>query len=144
MDGNMTADAAAWHPVVRSALLQPGRNIVAGFAKGVELALWRAADGLAQAWENRCPHRSVRLTLGQVVGDRVSCGYHGWQYSAGSGACVGIPAHPRMQPPRNVCVKTYAVAEAARMVWVRLEGEPADFPSADAMPEDWSFCRTLS
>lgn len=141
-------NTAAWHPVARSADLRPGDNIVAGFAEGQELALWRAADGTAQAWENRCPHRSVRFTLGQVVDNHLACAYHGWQYAAGSGQCTRIPAHPAMQAPRNVCARTFGTAEAAGMLWVRLSPEaPPAAPAlalADAVPAGWHFCRTLT
>ncbi len=167
-------DRPAWHPVACSAEMRAGDNIVAGFAMGIELAIWRSADGAAQVWENRCPHRSVRLTLGQVVGNRLSCAYHGWQYAAGGGQCVGIPAHPAMPAPRSVCAKVYPAAEASGMIWVDLDprgsaeaGKASDGPlpgagaenqtslpgdSAQndvrppdaAVPAGWSFCRTLA
>lgn len=139
-------DTARWHPVAPSADLRPGANIVAGFAAGQELALWRAADGSAQAWENRCPHRSVRFTLGRLVDDRLACAYHGWEYAAGSGQCTRIPAHPALPAPRNVCAKTFATAEAAGMLWVQLSPQ-AQLPPpalADAVPAGWHFCRTLT
>jgi nitrite reductase/ring-hydroxylating ferredoxin subunit len=138
--------ASTWHPVVPSAGVRPGANIVAGFAEGQELALWRSAGGAAQAWENRCPHRSVRFTLGQVIEDRLSCAYHGWQYAAGNGQCVGIPAHPAMQAPRNVCAKVFGAVDAAGMLWVNLAAESAAAPPslADAVPAGWHFCRTLT
>lgn len=144
---NPSAASQAWHPVAPSAEVRAGANIVAGFVEGQELALWRAADGTPQAWENRCPHRSVRFTLGQVTGgDRLACAYHGWQYEAGSGACVRIPAHPAMQAPRNVCAKVYATADAAGMLWVRLaaDGPPAPAELADVVPADWHLARTLT
>ena len=143
---NTPQDTAAWHPVARSADLRPGANIVAGFAEGQEFALWRAADGTAQAWENRCPHRSVRFTLGQVVDNRLACAYHGWQYQAGSGQCTSIPAHPAMQAPRNVCAKTFGTAEVAGMLWVNLapEAHPVPDELRDAVPGGWHFCRTLT
>lgn len=141
-----THNTAVWHPVARSVDLRPGDNIVAGFAEGQELALWRATDGTAQAWENRCPHRSVRFTLGQVVDDHLACAYHGWQYAAGSGQCTRIPAHPSMQAPRNVCARTFGTAEAAGMLWVQLspEAPPAPPALAGAVPAGWHFCRTLT
>ncbi|QNK65970.1 Rieske (2Fe-2S) protein [Variovorax sp. PAMC26660] len=141
-----TNNTTPWHPVARAADLRPGANIVAGFAEGQELALWRAADGTAQAWENRCPHRSVRFTLGQVIENRLACAYHGWQYAAGSGQCTRIPAHPAMQAPRNVCAKTFNVAEAAGMLWVHLSPETHIAPTelANAVPAGWNFCRTLT
>ncbi|HEX7864710.1 MAG TPA: Rieske (2Fe-2S) protein [Variovorax sp.] len=143
---NTQKNTACWHPVARSADLRPGDNIVAGFAEGQELALWRAADGTAQAWENRCPHRSVRFTLGQVINNRLACAYHGWQYEAGSGQCASIPAHPAMQTPRNVCAKTFGTAEAAGMLWVHLSSDapPISGELGDAVPAGWHFCRTLT
>jgi len=142
----MSADrVSAWHPVARSADVRPGANIVAGFAQGQELALWRSADGAPQAWENRCPHRSVRFTLGQVVENRLSCAYHGWQYAAGSGQCMRIPAHPDMPPPRNLCAQVFSAVDAAGMLWVNLAGETAHAPPQDGIvPGGWSFCRTLT
>lgn len=138
-----------WHPVVRSADLRPGANIVAGFAEGRELALWRSTDGAPQAWDNRCPHRSVRFTLGRVVQDRLACAYHGWEYAAGDGQCVRIPAHPAMQAPRNVCAKVFCAVDAAGMLWVQLTSDAPPTPPtppalADAVPAGWHFCRTLT
>ena len=141
----MTPATPSWYPVALAAEVRAGDNIVAGFAHGVELALWRSAEGAAQAWENRCPHRSVRFTLGQVMGDRLACGYHGWQYAAGTGQCAGIPAHPAMPPPRNVCAKVYPVAEADGMIWVSLDTQAPPPPHPTGMvPPGWHFCRTLT
>lgn len=142
----MSADSISpWHPVARSPDVRPGANIVAGFVQGQELALWRSADGTAQAWENRCPHRSVRFTLGRVLKNRLSCAYHGWQYAAGNGQCMSIPAHPDMTPPRNLCAKVFSAVDAAGMLWVNLAPEaPPDSPRDDVVPAGWSFCRTLT
>lgn len=135
-----------WHPVAPSTDLRAGANIAAGFAQGQELALWRASDGMPQAWENRCPHRSVRFTLGRLVDDRLACAYHGWEYAAGSGQCARIPAHPTMQAPRNVCAKTYGAVDAAGMLWIHLSEQAPTAPPAlaDAVPAAWHFCRTLT
>lgn len=144
----MAFDTTSWHAVTRSSDLRSGDNVVAGFAIDTEIALWRSADGSAQAWENRCPHRSVRFTLGQVLGDRLSCAYHGWQYMAGNGQCVGIPAHPSMAAPKNVCAKVYRVVEAGGMVWVNLNPQVPTMPAPksleDAIPQGWNYCRTLT
>jgi nitrite reductase/ring-hydroxylating ferredoxin subunit len=141
-----TDDSSRWHPVAHSADLRPGANIVAGFAQGQELALWRSAGGAAQAWENRCPHRSVRFTLGQVIEERLACAYHGWQYAAGNGQCVSIPAHPAMQAPRNVCAKVFGAVDAAGTLWVNLAQDASAAPPSlgSAVPAGWHFCRTLT
>lgn len=144
----MIFDTSAWHAVARSCDVRSGDNIVAGFAIDKEMALWRSVDGSVQAWENRCPHRSVRFTLGQVLGDRLSCAYHGWQYMAGDGHCVGIPAHPSMAAPKNVCAKVFRAVEAGGMVWVNLDTQTPTLPPPQALntvvPQGWNFCRTLT
>lgn len=115
-----------WHPVLAAHELRAGQNIVGAVVRGRELALWRSDQGTAQAWENRCPHRGVRLTLGRLVNGRLACGYHGWEYAAGTGRCEAIPALADIPVPGRVCVRTYQAVEAQSMVWVRLEedGEP--------------------
>jgi phenylpropionate dioxygenase-like ring-hydroxylating dioxygenase large terminal subunit len=54
------------------------------------IALFRGQDGRLSAIENRCAHRQLKLTLGQVQGCQLVCPYHGWQYDA-TGKCVHIP-----------------------------------------------------
>ena len=110
--------SSSWYPVVPSHHLRPSDNIVAGFARGQELALWRSKDGVVQVWENRCPHRGTRLTLGRIIDDRLSCAYHGWEFNANGGKCASIPAHPSTPAPKQLCVKTYTAVEAEGMVWV--------------------------
>lgn len=136
-----------WHPVVAANELRAGDNIVGALVQGQEMALWRSLEGAPQAWENRCPHRGVRLTLGRVVSGRLSCAYHGWEYAAGSGRCAAIPALRDMPVPGKVCVKTYPVVEAQAMLWVNLDNSasvdflltPAATPTSAPM-----FCRTLA
>lgn len=136
-----------WFPVVPSAVLAAGRTLFAACVQDQELVLWRAADGTVQVWENRCPHRSVRLTMGQVLGDRLSCAYHGWQFQAGTGACVAIPAHPQMVAPRDVRVHTWLACEHRGMVWARdgaaSESGSPPAPSGGDVLDTGFFCRTL-
>lgn len=136
-----------WIPVAPSQDIRPAENIVAGFAGPQELALWRSQEGLVQAWENRCPHRGMRFTLGRILDGRLSCAYHGWQFDAEGGRCSSVPAHPGMPVPKNVCATTYPVVEAQGMVWVATGGlgaqstAPSVLPAGDAPGQ---YCRTLS
>ena len=109
-----------WHPVVAAQTLRAGHGVLAARLLGQPLALWRSADGQPQAWEDRCPHRGVRLSLGRVVGNHLACAYHGWEYAAGNGRCAAIPAMPNDPVPGKVCVRTYPVREMQSMVWVAL------------------------
>lgn len=85
--------------------------------------LWRDAAGGAHAWLDRCPHRGAALSLGRVLGDRLACPYHGWQFAAVDAQCVYWPAHPRETPPAVAKATTFAVAERYGLVWVRLNGD---------------------
>lgn len=109
---------SSWYPLIPSHMLRASDNIVAGFAKGQELALWRSQEGVVQVWENRCPHRGTRLTLGRIINDKLSCAYHGWEFGSNGGKCASIPAHPNTPAPKQLCIKTFRASEAEGMVWV--------------------------
>jgi nitrite reductase/ring-hydroxylating ferredoxin subunit len=99
-----------------------------------EFAVWRDANGHPNAWENRCPHRGMRFTMGSNIGDSIVCRYHGWRFAAGSGACTLIPAHPRQVAPRAATARTYTSTEKYGLVWIgwgAVRGEPALIGLAD-------------
>lgn len=97
---------------------------------GYGLALWRSLDGAIQLWEDRCPHRGMRLSFGFVRGDRLSCLYHGWEYGK-TGQCGHIPAHPDLVPPKTICVPSYAVRSHRGILFANLADAPkADWPEA--------------
>lgn len=119
---------ATWYPVALSADLPAGSSTGIHIS-GREVVIWRDRDGAAHAWEDRCPHRGMRLSLGFVRGDQIACLYHGWHYDT-AGQCRFIPAHPQLTPPGTIRVDAYACAERVGMVWVSLE------PEAAALPEE--------
>jgi nitrite reductase/ring-hydroxylating ferredoxin subunit len=124
----------SWRPVLAAGLLRPGDNVVPVLANAQPLALWRSAGGAVQAWEDRCPHRGVALSLGRVEGDRLTCAYHGWQYAASNGRCVAIPAMPQQPVPGKVCTRTYPVRTCQDMVWVDLAPATGREPVAAQAP----------
>ena len=75
---------------------------------GEELVAWRSRDKVAAVWNSRCPHRGMRLALGAVAGNALTCAYHGWVFES-SGACSHIPAHPRITPSAGA--RTRVVSE---------------------------------
>jgi phenylpropionate dioxygenase-like ring-hydroxylating dioxygenase large terminal subunit len=109
-----------WHPVCSADQLTPG-SIVGVVLMGREIALWRGTDGAPRAWEDRCPHRGTRFSIGKVEDGTVVCAYHGWKFTA-DGRCVNVPAVPGFQAP--VTARSYAVTERYGLVWV-CAGEPA-------------------
>ena len=118
--------ADGWFPVELSRHVPEGQ-LVPTMLHGQELALWRPIAGSVQAWENRCPHRSVRLTLGFVAGDQLVCRYHGWRYGS-DGRCTGVPSTPALAPPPAACVRTYMCREADGVVWASLALAPRGYP----------------
>lgn len=113
---------ARWFPVARGAEIEP-RHIAQSQLLGREIALWRSDGGAVNAWENRCPHRGVRLSIGYNTGNELRCQYHGWRFAAGSGQCTHIPAHPTQKPASGVRVGVYAVVERYHLVWVNLDAQ---------------------
>ncbi|WP_395821173.1 Rieske 2Fe-2S domain-containing protein [Devosia sp.] len=91
--------------------------------EGSELVIWRGA-GEAHVWEDRCPHRGMRLSLGFVRDGALNCLYHGWQYGASS-SCVRIPAHPDLIVPPTIKANAYPTREAGGLIWVGKQGAGA-------------------
>jgi phenylpropionate dioxygenase-like ring-hydroxylating dioxygenase large terminal subunit len=58
---------------------------------GKSIALFRDTTGELHAIENRCAHRQIKLSKGEIRGCHVVCPYHGWTYD-GTGGCTLIPA----------------------------------------------------
>ncbi len=116
-----------WHPVALSQAV-PAGTVVASSLLGTDLALWRSRDGTLHAWEDRCPHRGTRFSIGSVRDDGLQCAYHAWRF-APSGQCIAVPAMPRLKPSASLCARAFGVAERYGLVWVCL-GSPA----ADVLP----------
>ena len=114
---------AGWYAVSLANGLEPSTSTGIRL-RGQEIVLWRDSDCVAHAWEDRCPHRGMRLSLGFVRGNHIACLYHGWQYDTG-GQCRYIPAHPDLTPPASICTVLYPCREWLGMIWVHSE------PSAD-------------
>ena len=119
--------AGSWVANGLSQDLPPG-VVMAGAWQGAELAIWRAGSGRLSAWNDRCPHRGMRLSHGFVRGEMLSCIYHGWTYGA-DGACNKIPAHPAMVPPAAIKAEVYQCVEAGGVIWVASAG------TTDAVPD---------
>jgi nitrite reductase/ring-hydroxylating ferredoxin subunit len=123
-----------WFPVMRLEELVP-RHVAQSELLGQEIALWRADDGRVNAWENRCPHRGVRLSIGQNTGADLRCRYHGWRFASGDGRCTHIPADPSRAPPAAIRATVFDVSVQDGFVWVALSRPDRPPPSlADDLP----------
>jgi len=129
---------AGWHAVALAGGVETGTSMGTHLF-GEEVVIWRDESGAAHAWEDRCPHRGMRLSMGFVRSDRIACLYHGWQYGT-DGHCLYIPAHPRIEVPKTIVTWRHSCAEALGMIWVHfgeVEGGPsipADLAGRDILP----------
>ncbi len=117
------AAPSGWVPVALVASLDPGPSTGTRL-DGREVVVWRDAAGACHVWEDRCPHRGMRLSFGFVRGDRIACLYHGWQFDA-AGQCRYIPAHPSLEVPETIRVDRYACVERLGILWAS-RGTPED------------------
>lgn len=91
------------------------------------MVLYRQADGQVAALEDRCCHRNLPLSMGEVCGDTLVCSYHGLAYNR-QGLCVNIPCQDKI--PANARVRSYPVAERDGAVWIWM-GDPARADTAN-------------
>jgi len=127
-------DPDYWYVVERARALPPGKVVRVRFW-GRAIALYRSADGICRAVEDRCAHRQLPLSLGRVDGCRLQCAYHGWLYE-GDGRLAEVPHdHFGLEPPR-VRLRAYPVRERYGLVWL-FPGDPslADARTIPDIPE---------
>jgi phenylpropionate dioxygenase-like ring-hydroxylating dioxygenase large terminal subunit len=106
-----------WHPVALAE--DVAQQPQAATLLERDLVLWRDAAGAVHVWADQCPHRGARLSMGHVVGGRLECAYHGWQFLP-DGQCVQVPALPEFVPPPSHCARTYEACEKYGLIWVQV------------------------
>ncbi len=89
---------------------------------GENVVFYRQIDGTPVALEDACPHRKLPLSMGQLEGDTVVCGYHGLTFDC-TGKCTDSPTQRGMTPRRAV-VRSYPVVDRYRLLWIWM-GDPA-------------------
>jgi len=110
------------------------------------LVLARFASGEIVALEDRCPHRQVPLSAGQITPQGIRCPYHGWTFGA-NGQCTAIPGLSPDDCLPKVNARVVAVQELDGMVWVRLSAEGDEAPPrmiADLPVGSRRFLRQMS
>jgi phenylpropionate dioxygenase-like ring-hydroxylating dioxygenase large terminal subunit len=105
-----------WYAVEYDRAIKPGQVIEVIFWN-ISIALYRGQDGQLVALENRCAHRQLPLSLGEVDDNRLVCCYHGWAYNQ-EGLVVDIP-HDLFNKPRPACkIRSYPVKVRYGLIWI--------------------------
>ena len=79
------------------------------------VVLFRREDGTPVALEDRCIHRSLPLSQGNLIGDTIQCFYHGLIYDCAR-TCIKIPGQPKV--PGGARIKSYPVVDRHGCTWI--------------------------
>lgn len=111
-----------WHPVATVAELSAASSkVMAVRLLGRDLAVADLGAGRVSAHEDRCPHRSTKLSVGFVEDGHLRCAYHGWKFDD-AGTCVEIPSlDPTAPIPSAACVSSFQAVQRSGLVWVLLD-----------------------
>lgn len=86
-------------------------------APAAGIALYRDDTGKIHALEDRCPHRQVKLSHGQVIDNQLECAYHGWRFNS-AGECAAVPYLADNQKLPNCQIRHYPVKEQDGFIWL--------------------------
>ena len=134
--------ARVWTPLVASASL---RKAPLGFTlAGEKVVLFRDMSGAPAALLDRCPHRGVALSLGQVLPNGcLECPFHGWQFDA-RGVNQHIPFNPQARRA-TLGATPLPTREIGDLIWI-YTAPGLEAPTAPNPPDgltDPSLARTL-
>jgi phenylpropionate dioxygenase-like ring-hydroxylating dioxygenase large terminal subunit len=115
-------DPDYWYAVEHERAVARGRVVEVRFWD-TSIALYRGKDGELRALEDRCAHRHLKLSLGEVDGCRLTCAYHGWSYDE-NGRLAHVPHDLFDRPMPRVGVRTFPVRVRYGLIWI-FPGDPA-------------------
>ena len=123
-----------WYAVEYDARVPVGRVIEVKFW-GRSIAVFRGSDGVLRALEDRCAHRHVKLSIGEVSDCSLTCAYHGWSYD-GDGRLVEVPHELFGRQFGKVKIRSYPLRVRYGLIWLFI-GDPAlaDQVSMPEIPE---------
>lgn len=81
-------------------------------ARGLDVAIFRAADDRIFALLDRCPHRGGPLSQGIVFDQRVACPLHNWTIGLADGKAAA---------PDEGCTPTFQVQVLQGEIWLRAD-----------------------
>jgi vanillate O-demethylase monooxygenase subunit len=97
------------------------------------IVFYRGKDNQVVALEDRCCHRGMPLSHGEVFGNDIRCEYHGLLF-ARDGRCIGIPGQDII--PQSARVRSFPVEERDDLVWIWM-GDAAKATPDEIVPYPW-------
>jgi phenylpropionate dioxygenase-like ring-hydroxylating dioxygenase large terminal subunit len=114
-----------WYATVQMSMLTDGPKPFT--LLGEKIVLFLDAEGKPACLEDRCCHRTAKLSKGWCRNGNIVCGYHGWEYDR-DGKLVMIPQFPFEQPVPDAKAKSFRAEAKYGYVWVCLDEPIADIP----------------
>jgi len=102
-----------WFPIAMSVEVPAGQAISKEFLNG-RVVVWRGEDGIAHVQSAFCRHLGADLAVGRVIGNRIRCIFHHWEYD-GSGRCAKIPAQSTI--PAAAQLFDFPTQEKWGLIW---------------------------
>lgn len=122
-----------WYPLMPLAMLADGPKPFR--LLGHDLVLWVDGEGNPSALDDRCCHRTAKLSKGFYENGRLACGYHGWEYDR-DGRVVRIPQNPpERQSGGRMATPGYRTAARYGYLWCALAEPIADIPEFEEEAE---------
>jgi len=116
-----------WYPIALSTEIPAADRPTATTALCEDLVIWRDSTGSPHTFLDSCPHRAARLSVGQCLGNRIKCAYHGLEFAA-DGHCVLIPWEgDDPEKCKAVRARTYPTLELGGFIWTYI-GDVNRFP----------------
>ncbi len=113
-----------WYVAMFSSDLDDGR-LMHRTILNEPILFYRKEDGGVASFTDRCPHRSVPLSMGKMrPGDRVQCIYHGLEFGP-DGQCVNNP-HGSGNIIDALHLRSFPIEERHSLIWIWMGDKPAD------------------
>ena len=116
-----------WYAILESNEVRPGK-ITAVTRMGEKLIAWRDDSGQVTVMADKCPHRGVALSEGEILGNCIQCPFHGFEFDTdGNGKLV--PANGRdTVPPKALHIRTYPAREEHHFIYIWWGDASAQLP----------------
>jgi 3-ketosteroid 9alpha-monooxygenase subunit A len=131
-----------WFQVAWSAEIGVG-DVVRMKYFGRDLVAWRGESGEVSVMDAYCGHLGAHLGYGgTVIGDRIQCPFHGWEWdAAGRNACIPYADRPNLG--RRIRAMPTLERNEAIYVWHDVERRPPYFDVPDVLA-GWDDGRTAA
>lgn len=131
-----------WYAIAPSGIVKPDQ-VIALRRLGLDLALFRDAQGQLGALRDRCTHRYAQLSIGVVKDGCVQCPFHGLEFNR-NGDCTLVPASGKAFQNHNdrFNVDHFAVKEAHGIIYLfngKPELAPGELPFFEDLGEDMVY-----